>query len=44
MENVVSLCEIFKTIYYFKFFELVKDTFGVVKVEVIRMEFESVRI
>jgi hypothetical protein len=42
MEKVVHLIEIFKTIIYFKFFELGKVTFGAVKVNVIQMEFESV--
>jgi hypothetical protein len=31
MEKVVHLFEIFKTIFYFKFFELEKDLFGLVK-------------
>jgi hypothetical protein len=44
MEKVVHLVEIFKTIIYFKFFELGKVTFQVVKFDVIRMEFESVSI
>jgi hypothetical protein len=44
MEKVVHLFDIFETIFYFNFFEQGKVTFGVVKVEVIRTEFESVSI
>jgi hypothetical protein len=33
MEKVVQLFEIFKTIFYFKFFELGKAVFGMVKFE-----------
>jgi hypothetical protein len=42
MEKVLHIFEIFKTPFYFKFFELEKVTFGAVKVKVIQMEFESV--
>jgi hypothetical protein len=42
MEKVVSPSKFFTTIFYFNSFELGKVTLGAVKVEVIRMEIESV--
>jgi hypothetical protein len=42
MENVVTFIMTFTTIFYFKIFELKKVLFGSVKVDRIRISFESV--